>query len=70
MDDEKFVRGTLKRYFKRINQEYEHQFEVKEEEIALAALDLIHESIITKNLFDVIITDEYMPFRKVRFFKK
>lgn len=70
VDDEKLVRGTLKRYFKRLTQQNEHQYEVIEAENALEALNFIHESFISKNLFDVIISDEYMPFMKGSYFIK
>lgn len=69
VDDEKLVRGTLKRYFKQITQEL-HPFEIVEAENALKALDLMNESFLRKSLFDVIITDEYMPFMKGSFFIK
>jgi CheY-like chemotaxis protein len=70
VDDEKLVRDTIKRYFKRISQQFDYHFEVVEAENALTALNLIHESFLSKNLFDVIISDEYMPFMKGSFFIK
>ena len=68
IDDEKLVRDTLKRYFKKIGEHSDYQFDVLEAENALIAINLVHESIVNKTFFDVIIVDEYMPFMKGSFF--
>lgn len=63
IDDEKLVRGTLIRYFKKLNnEELETQFELIEAENAISALNLIFEYNLQNIKFDYIITDEMMPF--------
>ena len=64
VDDEKLVRGTFKRYYKKLESDTGHQYEVFEADNALTALNLIHDDFMKKNIFDILIIDECMPFMK------
>ena len=64
IDDEKLVRCTFKRYFQRLENDLGRHYEVTEAENALTGLNTVYENYLLKNVFDILIIDECMPFMK------
>jgi CheY-like chemotaxis protein len=65
VDDEKLVRETFKRYFKKINNKFSTKnFEILEAENALAAINIIYQNFTNKHTIDLLISDECMPYMK------
>ncbi len=64
IDDEKLIRGTIIRYFKKLKDEnkLEIDYVLFEADNAISALNIIFEKNLQNIKFDYIIIDEMMPF--------
>lgn len=66
LDDEYLIRNTLKRHLLRINRELKlpRKFIIFEAENCFQALSIIYKKFEKKFYFNIVITDEYMPYMK------
>ena len=66
VDDELLVRNTIKRYFKKLNEDSTSIYKIEffEAENCFNAMQLLYKSFTQNLLFNYVIIDEHMPFMK------
>ena len=63
-DDERLIRNTINKFFFKYAQEYKLNIETVDCENGMEGLYILHKYYKNKKQFDLIITDETMPFMK------